>query len=232
MGSHRRHHAHAAARRGRAVVTGTRLAAIREFLSRLLGTFRARRSDRDLEDELRTHLELAADEAQRRGEGPDRRHGRHRRRGRRHPRRRPRPGDGSRPRSAPPALAGRSRARRPARPSPARPQPHLHRGCRRVAGARHRRQRGRVQLRRHAAAAAASGASGGRRADDRIGRRRPRRSRRLLSGIRGHPRSLAVVQRRDRVHDLQRRVRRRRVGGAAAERRHARAAATCSRRWA
>src|ERR1041384_5985304 len=43
---------------------------IREWLDRLLGTLRLRRSDRDLEAELQSHLELAADEARRRGE-PD-----------------------------------------------------------------------------------------------------------------------------------------------------------------
>jgi hypothetical protein len=39
----------------------------REWLNRLWGTFRRTRSDRDLEDELRVHLELAADEERRRG---------------------------------------------------------------------------------------------------------------------------------------------------------------------
>jgi putative ABC transport system permease protein len=40
----------------------------REWLNRLWGTFRRRRSDRDLEDELRVHLELAADDERRRGD--------------------------------------------------------------------------------------------------------------------------------------------------------------------
>jgi len=39
----------------------------REWLSRLWGTFRRTRTDRDLEDELRAHLELAADEERRWG---------------------------------------------------------------------------------------------------------------------------------------------------------------------
>ena len=40
---------------------------LREWLTRLRGTFRGTRPDRDLEDELRVHLELAADEERRRG---------------------------------------------------------------------------------------------------------------------------------------------------------------------
>ena len=43
---------------------------LREWVNRLLGTFRRTRSDRDLEDELRIHLELAAEEERRRGQ-PD-----------------------------------------------------------------------------------------------------------------------------------------------------------------
>ena len=39
----------------------------REWASRLWATFRQTRSDRDLEDELTAHLELAADEERRRG---------------------------------------------------------------------------------------------------------------------------------------------------------------------
>jgi predicted permease len=41
------------------------------WLARFWGTLRPRRSDRDLEDEIRLHLELAADDARRRGEPPD-----------------------------------------------------------------------------------------------------------------------------------------------------------------
>ena len=37
------------------------MVAIREWLDRLLGTLRRRRSDADLEAELRSHLELAAE---------------------------------------------------------------------------------------------------------------------------------------------------------------------------
>jgi hypothetical protein len=40
--------------------------ALREAIHRLLGTFRCRRTDRDLEEELRLHLELAAEDARRR----------------------------------------------------------------------------------------------------------------------------------------------------------------------
>jgi putative ABC transport system permease protein len=40
---------------------------MREYLQRLLGTLGLRRRDADLEEELRAHLELAADEARRRG---------------------------------------------------------------------------------------------------------------------------------------------------------------------
>src|SRR5688500_10223031 len=40
---------------------------LREWVHRLLGTLGPRRRDRDLEDELRSHLELAAEDAGRRG---------------------------------------------------------------------------------------------------------------------------------------------------------------------
>src|SRR5262245_20547294 len=39
---------------------------LREWLNRLWGTLRRRRTDRDLEEELRMHLEMAAEDAQRR----------------------------------------------------------------------------------------------------------------------------------------------------------------------
>lgn len=44
---------------------------LREWTTRLWGTFRGRRDDRDLEQELRLHLELAAEDARRRGHSPD-----------------------------------------------------------------------------------------------------------------------------------------------------------------
>src|SRR5688572_27818713 len=40
---------------------------LREWFTRLWGTFRRRRPDADLEEELRLHLELAAEDARRRG---------------------------------------------------------------------------------------------------------------------------------------------------------------------
>ena len=43
----------------------------REWVSRVWGTLRRHRTDGDLEDELRVHLELAADEARRRGESQE-----------------------------------------------------------------------------------------------------------------------------------------------------------------
>src|SRR5688572_29703046 len=43
---------------------------IREWMHRLIGLVARRRRDDDLEEELRIHLELAAEEAQRRGETP------------------------------------------------------------------------------------------------------------------------------------------------------------------
>jgi predicted permease len=48
------------------------VATIREWLNRLWGTLRRTRADRDLEEELRLHLELAAEDARRRGDPPDR----------------------------------------------------------------------------------------------------------------------------------------------------------------
>jgi hypothetical protein len=41
---------------------------VREWLHRLLGTVRPRRSDADLQEEIRLHVALAAEDAQRRGE--------------------------------------------------------------------------------------------------------------------------------------------------------------------
>lgn len=41
---------------------------LREWLLRLAGTVRPRRSDADMQEELRCHLELAEEEAARRGE--------------------------------------------------------------------------------------------------------------------------------------------------------------------
>src|SRR5262245_30132067 len=41
---------------------------LREWLHRLLGAMRRGRHDADLQEELRLHMELAAEEAQRRGE--------------------------------------------------------------------------------------------------------------------------------------------------------------------
>jgi hypothetical protein len=44
----------------------------REFVSRIWGTLRRRRTDREMDEELRLHLELAAEEAIRRGDSPER----------------------------------------------------------------------------------------------------------------------------------------------------------------
>ena len=44
---------------------------LREWGRRVLGTIDPRRQDRDLEEELRVHLELASDDAQRRGQTPE-----------------------------------------------------------------------------------------------------------------------------------------------------------------
>jgi hypothetical protein len=41
---------------------------LREWIHRLIGTMRPRRADADLQEELRLHMELAAEDAQRRGE--------------------------------------------------------------------------------------------------------------------------------------------------------------------
>jgi hypothetical protein len=47
------------------------MSVLREWMHRLLGTFRRGRPDEDLEEELRLHLDLAAEEARRRGHDPD-----------------------------------------------------------------------------------------------------------------------------------------------------------------
>ena len=44
---------------------------LREWMLRLVGAFLRRRVDDDLEEELRLHLELAAEDARRRGAGED-----------------------------------------------------------------------------------------------------------------------------------------------------------------
>src|SRR5438094_699729 len=48
------------------------MATLRELMSRLWGTLRRHRSDRDLEDELRLHLDLAAEDEARRTGSPAR----------------------------------------------------------------------------------------------------------------------------------------------------------------
>jgi hypothetical protein len=49
-----------------------RMASLREWIKRFWGTLRANRDDRDLEEELRLHLELAAEDALRRGHTTER----------------------------------------------------------------------------------------------------------------------------------------------------------------
>ena len=46
----------------------TNMPRLREWLHRLFGTVRPRRGDADLQEELRLHMELAAEDAQRRGQ--------------------------------------------------------------------------------------------------------------------------------------------------------------------
>jgi putative ABC transport system permease protein len=48
------------------------MATLREWVSRVWGTLGRSRADRDLEAELQSHLELAAEDARRRGESPER----------------------------------------------------------------------------------------------------------------------------------------------------------------
>src|SRR5262245_60566248 len=47
------------------------MATLREWVSRLWGTFRRHRTDRELEEELRLHLALATEEEERRAESPE-----------------------------------------------------------------------------------------------------------------------------------------------------------------
>jgi predicted permease len=49
-----------------------RISAVREWVTRLLGALRPGESDREMEEELRLHLDLAAEDARRRGEPPER----------------------------------------------------------------------------------------------------------------------------------------------------------------
>jgi hypothetical protein len=48
------------------------MAALREWVIRLLGTLRRDRADRELEEELRLHVELAAEDARRGTDSPER----------------------------------------------------------------------------------------------------------------------------------------------------------------
>src|SRR6476660_3177565 len=64
----RGHSPHDAARRG--MRQGDRMRVIREWLHRLAGTLLRRRCDIDLEEELRLHLEMAAEDARSRGHEP------------------------------------------------------------------------------------------------------------------------------------------------------------------
>ena len=65
MGSHRVHHADPSERA--AMIAHRAMIVLREWLIRLWGTFRGRRPDADLQEELRLHVELAAEDARRRG---------------------------------------------------------------------------------------------------------------------------------------------------------------------
>jgi hypothetical protein len=49
---------------------GDRVRSLREWLHRLWGTLSRRRHDADLEEELRIHLEMAKQDAQRRAQAP------------------------------------------------------------------------------------------------------------------------------------------------------------------
>ena len=100
LGADGRHHSDAAARQGV-------MRALREWLHRLWATLRPGRRDDDLDEELRLHLELVAEEARRRGHDPDEAVRLARIRGRRQ-----RPGDGGAARSARAALARGPGARR------------------------------------------------------------------------------------------------------------------------
>ena len=113
LGPHGGHHAHAAARRRRER-GGQAMRTLREWMQRVLGSLKRGRRDGDLEDELRLHLELAADEARRRGET---------RRGRASAWRRHLSGDGRAARSARPALVRCARRRRRLRLASAAPAP-------------------------------------------------------------------------------------------------------------
>src|SRR5258708_34249301 len=67
MGSYGVHSSRSAAR---GLSPRVSMAHIREWIDRLRGTLRPRRSDLELQEELRLHLQFAAEEAQRRGDSP------------------------------------------------------------------------------------------------------------------------------------------------------------------
>ena len=101
------------------------------------------RAERDLDDELRTFVEMAAADQLRDGATPA-----EARRSRGAPTGRRRTGQGTRPNGSPWRLARRGRARRPLRPATGPTQSRVLGDRDRDAGARHRRQRRDVQRRR------------------------------------------------------------------------------------
>ena len=152
VGPDGRHHPHAAARRD--VTEASAMRILREWIHRLVGTLQpAPAAISDLEEELRLHLELAAEDARRRGEHAAGRRSRGADPGRRHRRRRWR-------RSAISAAcrgSTTSRATCATDCACCAAVPGVHRGRRPVAGARHRREHRHLQPRRHGAAEVAAG---------------------------------------------------------------------------
>src|SRR5687768_1950923 len=69
MGWHGLPHAHTPARRG--IALRESMSRFLELVSRMWATLRTRRTDGELEEELRLHLELTAEDARRRGHSPE-----------------------------------------------------------------------------------------------------------------------------------------------------------------
>ena len=125
-------------RRARGITRGrSPMATLREWVTRLWGTLRPSRRDAELEEELRLHLELAAEDERRRANGQ-----RGRRAGGGNPVRGYGAGDGGGARSARPAVARRPGSRPALRASRLAPESALRLGRGADARARHRREHG------------------------------------------------------------------------------------------
>ena len=162
---------------------------LRELTSRVLGLFRRRPAERELDDEIRFHLEMETEENLRRGMSRE-----EARRAAHVELRRRRARQGGLPRPARAAGGGLGPPGPPLRRPDAAAHPRLHRRRGGVAGPRHRRQHGDLQpgQRRPPPAAALRGLPA---PGPGVGDLRPHRQLDRL-GVGAQPRGLAAAERR------------------------------------